>query len=440
MRGEAMEAMASTEMSNSDLAALSSAFNTFVKATHKLEDRYSHLQVHLGELRSELKAKNAELEKNLKIQTTMRSHLHNILESLSAGVVVADLNGRVTAINREAEETIGISRADAEGKHLVRDIPILLRILSPDGMPAPGEFETCLRGENGRSKTISVSVSSMKDEEDALIGTIVHLKDITEIKKLKEQAARHSRLAAMGEMAAAMAHEIRNPLGGIELFASLLERDLSSDPDKQRLVHHIVAGVKGIEHTISNLLTFTKTRVPTFRPVEIHPVIEDSLVYADHLIRQSHIMLIRQFNANGSMVGGDAELLKQLALNLIMNATQAMPDGGTLLIRTVSHPESGPESQCTPLRRPRSHGHLEIQFVDSGRGIPQDEVDKIFNPFFTTRERGTGLGLAIVHNIVQAHCGCIEVESTPGKGTIFTVRLPLIDERKYAGNVTRRAE
>ena len=432
-----MEAAACTEMSRRDLDELGRAFNTFVEATGRLEDRYGLLQSRVDELQAELRHTTAELEENLETQMMMRSHLHNILESLATGVVVADLRGKVTAINRAAEEILGMGREDVEGKRLVRDIPILVRILTPGGRPAPGEFETRIQDKEGRSRFVSVSVSSMKDQSGVLIGTIVHLKDVTEMKKLKEQAARNSRLTAMGEMAAAMAHEIRNPLGGIELFASLLARDLKDDPDKARLVEHIVTGVKGIDHTISNLLTFTRTRVPTCRPVKILPVIEDSLLYADHLFRQSHIMLIRQFESKGALVGGDSELLKQLALNLIMNATQAMPDGGTLLIRTGTIPERGEAGACPPFARPRARGHLELQIVDSGGGIPPKEIDRIFNPFYTTRDRGTGLGLAIVHNIVQAHRGTIEVESTIGKGTIFTVRLPLLNEREIDAGTTR---
>jgi two-component system sensor histidine kinase FlrB len=232
------------------------------------------------------------------------------------------------------------------------------------------------------------------------------------MKRLEEQAERNTRLAAMGEMAARIAHEIRNPLGSIELFASILQREIA-DENQKRLVNHISSGVKNLNHVISNLLTFTRQPKPVFKEIDLHKFLDDLLQFGEFLMDKNNIGLEREYYPSHLSALGDEELLKQVFLNIIRNAVQAMPDGGVLKVKTGMG------------KKGRNAQYIEIKILDTGAGIEKDNLDKIFNPFFTTRDKGTGLGLAIVHTIIESHKGIIEVESEVGKGTAFTILLPV---------------
>jgi signal transduction histidine kinase len=209
-------------------------------------------------------------------------------------------------------------------------------------------------------------------------------------------------------MAIKIAQELRNPLGSMELFASLLEQDLDQDAETVPLAVHILSGIKSLNHIISNMLLFTKRPMPRLAPIDPHSLLEASLVFADHLVRHQHLRIQKEFGAAGATIEADAELVKQVFLNLILNAIQAMPHGGTLRLTT----------SC-------QDGTLEVQVSDTGMGIAPEIIEHIFNPFFTTKERAVGLGLTLVHNIVEAHCGAMQVHSPPGRGTTVQLSFPL---------------
>lgn len=223
---------------------------------------------------------------------------------------------------------------------------------------------------------------------------------------LEAEALRHSRLAAMGEMAATLAHEVRNPLGSMELFASLLHEDLGDRPEARRLVSQIADGIKDLNHLVSNILGFTRSTVPQPVDADIVAAIEDSLRYATGLLAENRIGIIRRYGRRPLRAKADPHVLRQVFLNLIRNAAQAMDGGGTLVVRAA------PGTRVT------------VTFADTGGGIPADARERIFEPFFTTRERGTGLGLAVVRTLVEAMGG--EVTETGGRtgGACFTVVLP----------------
>lgn len=220
---------------------------------------------------------------------------------------------------------------------------------------------------------------------------------------------RHRRLAAMGEMAAKIAHEIRNPLGSISIFASLLEREfVEEEAGKKRLAGHITKGVKALDNILSNMLLFTNSPPARLKPVNIAEVIEDALLLTRG--REKGDVRIDMDCEALAFVEGDGGLLRQLFLNLFLNALDAMEDGGTLGIkgRMTQGGASG----------------FEAEVSDTGCGIAPEHLDRIFDPFFSGKERGTGLGLPIVASVVSAHGGTIDVRSKAGEGTVFTVTLP----------------
>jgi len=281
-------------------------------------------------------------------------------------------------------------------------------------------------------KTMESSISSTlidRDNKDFPLtmergtvrkGALVALKGVAGRKHESDRSQRKDRLAAMGEMAAKIAHEIRNPLGSIELFATSLQASLEGQPELQLLAERVSAGVKSIDAIVSNLLQFVRpNEAHRFKHFDIYEALDDSLFFMQHLADKTNgIHVTLAYGPRPLFVKGDVELMKQVCLNIILNAIQSMPKGGELCISTTreNHSQEG---------RPTS---INIRISDSGVGIEPDDVSKIFDPFFTTKERGTGLGLSIVHSIIEMHGGTIDVESTRGSGTVFNIGLPLCSD------------
>lgn len=246
-----------------------------------------------------------------------------------------------------------------------------------------------------------------------------------EKERFREQAERNNRLAAVGEMSARMAHELRNPLGSIELFASLLKKRLAKDPEKQGWVEHIKTAVDAMDYALSNLLFFTGKPKPHFKKTNLKKVIEEASLFATPLLKQKEIHFALSVHSLIQPIYCDEDLLRQVFLNLILNAIDALPKGGTLTIEATE--ETLPQNRANQTDREKG---VMIRVSDNGCGIPDDQISKVFDPFYTTKNKGTGLGLAIVHNAVAAHHGTIEVQSHVGEGTCFTVILPAKSERK----------
>jgi signal transduction histidine kinase len=220
---------------------------------------------------------------------------------------------------------------------------------------------------------------------------------------------RNRRLAAMGEMAAKIAHEIRNPLGSVSIFSTLLERELRTEPAKRKLAEHISKGVKTLDNLLSNMLLFASSPRATLKTLDLKEVIEDSIL----LVRGSAKpgVSVKTDYRGCTVISGDGGLLRQLFANLLLNAHGALEAPGSITVKTAV-----PDAQGRRV--------VEIEVTDTGCGIPAEHIDRIFDPFFSTRERGTGLGLAIVASVVTAHGGTIDATSTPGEGTAFLLRLP----------------
>jgi len=337
---------------------------------------------------------------------------------LADGVVVTDEDGKIFSFNRAAERITAMSSAQVCGKTLAA----IIDRENTDGDVAAlsdpaheGVVEVQMTLPDSDIRYVRFSIAPLTSADGRVQGRVISMQDITPIKKLQDQANRSGRLAAMGEMAAKIAHEIRNPLGSIELFASLLRKELAADNDKKVIAEHISSGVRNINNIITNLLLFIRPeQQPEMQVVDVHAPLRDSLFFAEHQVNtNSSIDVVTRFAPHDLTIYGDLELLGQVALNLILNAIQAMPDGGQLIIATRKIKEA-----C-------GRHIAEIRFADTGCGIPQKNMDHIFDPFFTTKKRGTGLGLAIVHNITKAHGGSVDIKSLPEKGTECVVTFPL---------------
>jgi two-component system sensor histidine kinase HydH len=230
-----------------------------------------------------------------------------------------------------------------------------------------------------------------------------------EQRALEAQLHQAERLAALGEMTASVAHEIRNPLGIISSTAELLQERISHHEPRTRLAQIIVEESNRLNEKVTEFLDFARPRVPNLRYCDLEGVVNRGLELLAPEIQRRGITVTRHYALNGQGLAADPDLLHQAFLNILLNAIQAMPEGGELTVSTQD--------------APRGRGK-EIQFQDSGEGIDPETLKKIFNPFFTTKERGSGLGLPIVRSIVESHQGSIKVDSTPGEGTAVTITLP----------------
>jgi two-component system sensor histidine kinase FlrB len=225
------------------------------------------------------------------------------------------------------------------------------------------------------------------------------------------EALRQSRLAAMGEMAAMLAHEVRNPLGAMELFTGLLLQDLHDRPEAQTVARHIACGISDLNRLVTNLLEFTRVRPPRARAVDCSALIEDTLRYAMDLTAGDETTIVRRYSRPALHVFADPDLLRAVVLNLVRNAFQAMPGGGTL---TVTVEAVGDD--------------VWIAVGDSGPGVPVGLREEVFRPFFTTRAHGSGLGLTVARELVGGMGGTLVLAHGDGPGATFAIRLPAVPE------------
>jgi PAS domain S-box-containing protein len=402
-----------------DITLLQQTFESFNKATADLQQAYARLEKRFANLNQKLEEKNLQLLKTVAEKEETKNYLQNILESLINGVIVTDLKGKIQTMNQCAEMYVNVHQANVIGQH----ISVLFENIAVDDWQTIN-FTEYFKGESGHkvkisSRTMEIFCSPFKSPSGSTIGNVFVLRDITRIEKLEDMAKRTEKFVAMGEMAANIAHEIRNPLGSIELFASLLLKNLQGKKDRECVVQ-IISSVKNVDNKISNLLMFTRKQNPKMEKIDLHQILFEVLEFSEQIMEQGDIEVLVDYVDRKAIVEGDAEMIKQTFLNVILNAQQAMPDGGMLKIRTKIS-ASGILTEEAAV--------IEIEFQDSGPGIPEQNLARIFDPFFSTKEGGSGLGLAIVHNIISQHNGSINVENSQRGGALVNISIPLLQER-----------
>jgi signal transduction histidine kinase len=380
---------------------LHEAFRSFDDAAATLQQSYQTLTSRLEELDVELADRNEALGRNLRANEELREHLTAIVESLSTGLLVLDAEGTITRCNQTGEQLLGLNRE----KILGRSLAACLKEAQLDGDAYP------LTTRQGAA--VALSTRALQTGEGRHTGSVVLIQDVTTVRELEDRLQRRNRLAAMGEMVGRIAHEIRNPLGSIELFASMLRRDLNGVPALRGYAEHISSSVHMLNRLLTNLLVYTKPDCPHGEWHETEALMLDSLTLAAHAIANTRVDIRLEVDPLAARIWCDTGQLKQVLLNLILNGIHAMPGSGTLTLSaslTEGQVPGGPA--------------LRLSVSDTGAGIPAAQRSRIFDPFFTTKDEGTGLGLAIVHAIVEAHQGRIDVESSEGRGTTFTIVFP----------------
>lgn len=359
--------------------------------------------------------------------TWVQSTTKAILESLAGGVLTLDLQGNVSIINRAALEILEVRRPPPvfHVSWLAERHPVLAELIRQavfDGKYVQ-DHDWKFVNSGGARAVLRTTISEQKDERGNRAGIIVLVKDVTRLVAMDRELRKRDRLAAAGTLAAGVAHEIRNPLSALELNTRLLRDEvLSPSPSREDIESYfdvLVAETRRLNRITANFLQFTRPAALTRTPVNVEEPLTQVIRLLEIEARERGITFAVRLMPAKALVLGDATKLEQLFLNILINAMQAMPDGGEVRVesRIVWEEE-------TPF--------VEIAFADSGVGIPAEDMARLFDPYFTTREGGTGLGLPIADRIATDHGGKILVESTPGVGTTMMLRLPLAEENGRA--------
>jgi two-component system nitrogen regulation sensor histidine kinase GlnL len=346
-----------------------------------------------------------------------------ILTSLEDGVITVDAEGTVIFFNEAAESLTEISAATARRKPLERLFkrePWLLELARSTRPPrqesARGEGDFITRW--GRKTPVSVTASPLQDHTGNFLGSILLLRDIKHRKELEEDLKQADRLAMLGTLAAGLAHEIRNPLGGIKGAAQLLRRAIESDASLRAYTDIMIRESDRVNQLIEQLLDLSRPWQLNFAPVNIHEILDEVLLLEGHSAPEKTITVRKRFDPSLPAIRGDRAQLTQVFLNLVKNAYQAMDQGGSLVLTTRLETDFHIRAQGK--RRSR---FIWVDIADDGSGITEENLSHIFSPFFTTKNSGTGLGLATCYRIINEHGGMIRVESAAGKGTTFKVCL-----------------
>jgi two-component system sensor histidine kinase HydH len=344
-----------------------------------------------------------------------RDYTRQVVANMANGLLSIDPEGRIISYNRLALELLGLKETEVYEMNLKSVIDFketgIDDTLSQSKPVLEREF--LHQQKSGALIPITLSVTPILDEKNTCTGAVIVLRDLREIKRLEEKVRHSEKLAAIGELAAGVAHEIRNPLSSIKGFARFLAHSLSDRPQEKEYAEIMVKEVDRINSVVNDLLTFARPLEPELATTDLFELIEHTVRLLETDARSRNIKIRSKINPDFNSLLLDANQITQALLNLMLNALQEVDDGGTI--------EVGADVDDSGSR-------LHIWVEDDGPGIPNDKKKKIFDPFFTTRKKGTGLGLAIVNKIVENHRGELQVESPlPGKtgGSRFTITLPV---------------
>jgi len=351
-----------------------------------------------------------------------------LVGSIRSGLIGIDADGAVAALNEAGHRLLGCAArkpAEALGRdcrEVLAAQPALAQCLlaALDGAERPGRAELALAPRGGRpGPTIGYTIAPVRDEGGAVRGALLQFRDLTPYERSEEQERLRERLAALGEMAAGLAHEIRNPLAGMEILTGLLRRRLADQAEELALVNELSAEIRRVAETVTESLEFVRPVALRDDPVDPVELLEESLARARSRVPFAG-EVERDYAETLPPLRADGERLEAVLTNLIVNALEAMQGATQAAARVVLgvRLESGEEAGA-------GDGELVFTVADSGPGIPEELRERVFYPFFTTKQRGSGVGLAHAQKVVAGHGGRLELESARGQGATFRVRLPV---------------
>ncbi|KMQ51601.1 sensory histidine kinase AtoS [Chitinispirillum alkaliphilum] len=402
---------------------LHKAFTEFQVRAEKLSLAYSAMQQDFKKVNIELENKNNELAGSLAKQEEIQTYLSSILESMDNGVIGIDVSGAITQFNRAASQITGYDPEEVLFRDY-RDVFIasdqaetaLLNTLETE----KGQIrdERVFWHKDGHPVPVSYQTAILKDRKGNKLGAVEIFSDISRIKAMEKEMQQSRTMAALGEMSATVAHEIRNPLGAMGVWAGLLERDLEPGDPRIRTLGKITDGLSKLNKIVSNLLVYTRPVTTEFCKLDLGTLLEEIVDFTEIEIERlgANIEVVKDLHREEKLfVLADPEKMSQAIMNLCLNAVQAMENGGTLKVAL----QRGKRNNA---------GYVGFSITDTGIGMEKDIARKIFDPFFTTKENGTGLGLAIVKKIIESHSGHIDLKTTVDNGTVVKVFIPFLKE------------
>ncbi len=365
---------------------------------------------------------NARLYKSLERKAEQYERLkefnENIVESISVGVLAVDLEDRIESWNSQMEVMFAKPRADVLGMGLGQVFPTRFleeyyRVRQSSGIHNLYKFP--LGTTASESRTTNIAIAPLVSKDFSVIGRLIIVDDITERVELEGQLTQAEKLSSIGLLAAGVAHEVNTPLAVISSYAQMLAKQVNGDAKKSELLDKITRQTFRASEIVNSLLNFSRTSSTEFTSVDLNRVIQDTLMLLEHQLKVARVKVVQDLQAQLPPIYGNTGKLQQVFLNLFLNAKDAMPSGGTLMVAT-------------------QNGHsVQVTVTDTGGGIAQEHIHRIYDPFFTTKNKpktghsgGTGLGLSVTYGIIQEHAGKIRVNSKPGEGTTFTMEFPMI--------------
>jgi two-component system, NtrC family, sensor histidine kinase PilS len=402
------------------------SFARFPETTKAVQIISFHIVAFLvvGLLASRLASRHAsgeQLMEATKSLANLRALHERIVQSIRSGLITTDLEGNIYTFNTAAEEITGYKAEQMRGRSIFSLMGNIEQSIVPSleamqgGEHAP-RYETDLITPEGFAVRVGYGISPLFSETGETSGLIITFQDLTEIRSMEESVRRKDRLAAVGRVAAGLAHEIRNPLGAMRGAIQVLQSQTPPDSSQASLMEIILRESDRLNKIITNFLTYARPRVSNFSEIDVRESINDTFTLLKHSPDiQPHHNLEFKAPENPVMISADPTQLKQIFWNLARNAIFAMRDGGTLKVELVRQPS----------------GRIQIIFADTGCGMSPEQVERLFEPFSDSTTGGTGLGLSIVYQIVRDHGGTITVRSRENAGTTITVELP--SEARAAG-------
>lgn len=377
--------------------------------------------------RHESGQKLRETEKTL---LNLRVLHERIVESIRSGLITTDLEGKIYTFNLAAEEITGRSADEMRGTNisaLLGDLqtPIKLSLQANENSDQPSRFEADILTPEGFAIHIGYGISPLFAEDGETTGLIITFQDLTEIRSMEESVRRKDRLAAVGRVAAGLAHEIRNPLGAMRGAIQVMQAQTPPESAQASLMEIILRESDRLNKIITNFLTYARPRVNNFSEIDLREAISDTFTLLKHSpeIKETHNLEF-QVPPNPINISADPTQLKQIFWNLSRNSIQAMPNGGNLTLKLNQLP----------------HNRVQIVFNDTGVGMPPEQVEQLFEPFSNSTTGGTGLGLSIVYQIVRDHNGTINVRSLEGEGTTITIEFPTDFRPQISANESEQIE
>jgi two-component system, NtrC family, sensor kinase len=359
----------------------------------------------------------ASLEQKISEYERLKEFNENIVESINVGVFAVDLEERVESWNAQMEVMYAMSRQEAVGRYLRDILPAefmteFLRLKDEPGVHNLYRFR--LQSRSGENRCANVAIAPLVSRNFEVVGRIIIVDDITERMELEAQLAQADKLSSIGLLAAGVAHEVNTPLAVISSYTQMLAKQVRGDQRMAPLLDKITQQTFRASEIVNGLLNFSRTGAAEFTALDLNHIIEETLKLLEHQFRASQVQLQTSFEDNLPPILGNSGKLQQVFLNLFLNAKDAMAAGGTLRVAT------------------QANGRVAVDVSDTGSGIASEHMQRIYDPFFTTKgtvsegqRRGTGLGLAVSYGIIQEHAGKIQVESQIGSGTTFHLEFPM---------------